>query len=207
MAASPYHARLHTMVFDIVQVGDPVLRRAARPLEPEQIGTPFVQELIASMRQTMYDAPGVGLAAPQVGESLQVVVIEDDGPWLETMSEARLAEIGRTPLPFAVLVNPTLQPVGDETDEFFEGCLSLDGFSGLVRRHRSVRLSALDERGKAFSMELSGWPARIVQHEVDHLAGVLYIDRMDTRTFTTNENFGRWVKARPADEARKLLSG
>lgn len=195
------------MVFDIVQVGDPVLRRAARALDPAEIGTPFVQELIASMRQTMYDAPGVGLAAPQVGESLQVVVIEDDGPWLESMSEARLAEIGRSPLPFAVLVNPTLQAVGEETEEFFEGCLSLDGFSGLVRRHRTVRLSALDERGKAFTMELTGWPARIVQHELDHLAGVLYIDRMETRTFSTNENLGRWVKARPAEEVRRLVNG
>ncbi len=74
------------MIFDIVQVGDPVLRQPARPVAPEEIATPFLQELIASMRETMYDAPGVGLAAPQVGESLQVVVVEDDGPWLETMT-------------------------------------------------------------------------------------------------------------------------
>src|SRR5437660_12421271 len=131
------------MIFDIVQVGDPVLRRPAQPLSREEIATPFVQELIVSMRETMYDAPGVGLAAPQVGESLQVVVVEDDGPWLETMSPARRAEIGRHPLPFAVLINPTLEPLSDESDEFFEGCLSVAGFSAVVRRHRAVRVRAL----------------------------------------------------------------
>ncbi|MDQ4097960.1 MAG: peptide deformylase [Actinomycetota bacterium] len=190
------------MIFDIVQAGDPVLRRPARPLSPDEIPTPFVQELIASMRETMYDAPGVGLAAPQVGESLQVIVVEDDGPWLEAMTPARRVELEREPLPFAALINPTLEPIGDETVEFFEGCLSLEGFSALVRRHRAVRVRALDARGKPIELELTGWPARILQHELDHLAGVLYIDRMDPRTFTTNENLGRWWKARPAGEVR-----
>ena len=195
------------MIFDIVQVGDPVLRQAARRVRAEEIATPFVQELIASMRETMYDAPGVGLAAPQVGESLQVVVVEDDGPWLESMTGSRRAELERDPLPFAALINPTLEPLGDETVEFFEGCLSVEGFSALVRRHRAVRVQALDPRGRPVEMELSGWPARILQHELDHLAGVLYIDRMDSRTFTTNENLGRWWKARPADDVRAGLGG
>ena len=195
------------MIFDIVQVGDPVLRQQARPLSADEIGTPFVQELIASMRLTMYDAPGVGLAAPQVGESLQVVVVEDDGPFLETMSPLRRAELGRTPLPFAALINPVLEPVGDATDEFFEGCLSVAGYSGAVRRHRAVRVRALNGRGEPLVMDLEGWPARILQHELDHLAGVLYIDRMDPRTFTTNENFGRWWKARPVEDVRASLGG
>jgi peptide deformylase len=193
------------MVFDIVQVGDPVLRQPARRLEPADIGTPFVQELIASMRQTMYEAPGVGLAAPQVGESLQLAVVEDDGAWLDVMSSARRDELGRDPLPFMALVNPTYEPVGDDTDEFFEGCLSIEGYSALVRRHRAVRVSALDADGEAIDVHLEGWPARIVQHELDHLAGVLYIDRMDPRTFTSNENLGRWWKARPAEEVRAAL--
>ncbi|MGH9225523.1 MAG: peptide deformylase [Acidimicrobiales bacterium] len=194
------------MIFDIMQVGDPVLRQRARPLSGEEIATPFVQELIVSMRQTMYDAPGVGLAAPQVGESLQVVVVEDDGPFLETMSGLRRAELRRTPLPFAALINPTFEPVGEETDEFFEGCLSVAGYSGAVRRHRAVRVKALNVRGEPVAMELVGWPARILQHELDHLAGVLYIDKMDPRTFTTNENFGRWWKARPVDEVKRGVS-
>jgi len=155
----------------------------------------------------MYDAPGVGLAAPQVGESLQVVVVEDDGPFLETMSPLRRAELRRTALPFAALINPVLEPVGEQTDEFFEGCLSVAGYSGAVRRHRAVRVRALSGRGEPVVFELEGWPARILQHELDHLAGVLYIDRMDTRTFTTNENFGRWCKARPVEEVRRSLGG
>lgn len=193
------------MLYDIVQVGDPVLRRRARAVSPEEIGTPFLQELIASMRITMYDAPGVGLAAPQVGESLQVVVVEDEGDHLDAMSAARRAELGRDELPFTVLVNPTVEPVGDDTDEFFEGCLSVEGYSALVRRHRAVRVRALDPAGRPFTLELEGWPARILQHELDHLAGILYIDRMDTRTFTTNANLGRWWKARPAEDVRSGL--
>ena len=195
------------MILDIVQVGDPVLRQQARPVPPEDIPTPFVQELIVAMTQTMYDAPGVGLAAPQIGESLQVVVVEDDGPHHETMSKARLAELRRTALPFAVLINPVLEPIGDETEEFFEGCLSVEGYSAAVRRHRAVRVRALNGRGQPVVMELDGWPARILQHELDHLAGVLYIDRMDTRTFSTNENMGRWWKARPVEEVRRSVNG
>lgn len=194
------------MVFDIVQAGDPVLRQPARPLRPEEIASPFIQELIVSMRMTMYDAPGVGLAAPQVGESLQLAVVEDDEEHLDMISPARRAELRRTALPFTALINPALTPVGDESDEFFEGCLSVEGYSAMVRRHRKVRVEALDGRGKPIRLELEGWPARIVQHELDHLAGVLYVDRMDPRTFTTGENHGRWWKARPASEVRARLS-
>ena len=193
------------MLLDIVQVGDPVLRQPARPLGPEEIPTPFVQELIVSMQETMYDAPGVGLAAPQVGEPLQLAVVEDDGPWLDTMSPARRAELERHVLPFTVLINPTLEPIGEDTVEFFEGCLSVTGFSGMVRRHRAVGVRALDEKGQPIELELHGWPARVVQHEVDHLLGRLYIDRMDSRTFTTNENLVRFYKSRPAKDVREQL--
>ncbi len=195
------------MIYEIVEAGDPVLRRPARPLAGDEIATPFVQELIASMRLTMYDAPGVGLAAPQVGESLQVLVAEDEGDHLEVMSTARRRELRRTELPFVALVNPVLEPLGDETDEFFEGCLSIPGYSAIVRRHRAVRVRGLDPAGRAVTLELEGWPARILQHELDHLAGVLYVDRMDPRTFTTNANLGRWWKARPAEEIRRAVSG
>ena len=193
------------MLLEIVQVGDPVLRRPARPVSPDELATPFVQELLVSMRDTMYDAPGVGLAAPQVGESLQLVVVEDDGPWLETMSDARRRELERVSLPFTVLVNPTLEPLGDETCEFFEGCLSVEGFSAMVRRHRAVRVRALDETGEPLELDLEGWPARILQHELDHLAGILYLDRMDPRTFTTNENLIRFYKARPSETVREQV--
>lgn len=195
------------MLYDIVQTGDPVLRRPARPLTAQEIPTPFVQELIVSMRQTMHAAPGVGLAAPQVGEGLQVVVMEDAGGSPETMSAARSAELGRELLPFTVLINPVVEPAGEETEEFFEGCLSVSGYSALVRRWCAVTVEALDERGAPVHLRLEGWPARIVQHEADHLAGTLYLDRMDTRSFTTNPNLGRYWKARPATEVRAALTG
>ena len=193
------------MLFDIVQAGDPVLRRPARPLRAEEIPTPFVQELIVSMRQTMQAAPGVGLAAPQVGESLQLVVMEDAGGSPETMSAARRDELGRDLLPFTVLINPVVEPAGDETEEFFEGCLSVSVFMAVVRRWRAVTVEALDETGTPVRLRLEGWPARIAQHEADHLAGTLYIDRCDTRTFTTLPNLGRWWKSRPAAEIRRSL--
>ena len=194
------------MLYDIVQTGDPVLRRPARPLRAEEIPTPFVQELIVSMRQTLHAAPGVGLAAPQVGESLEVVVMEDAGGAPESMSAARRYELGRDFLPFTVLINPVVEPAGEETEEFFEGCLSVSGFSALVRRWQAVTVEALDERGAPVRLRLEGWPARVVQHEADHLAGTLYVDRMDTRSFTTTANLGRHWKSRPAAEIRAALS-
>ncbi len=193
------------MLYDIVQTGDPVLRRPARPLTTAEIRTPFVQELIVSMRQTMHAAPGVGLAAPQVGEGLQVVVMEDAGGLPETMSAARRDELGRDVLPFTVLINPLVQPAGEETEEFFEGCLSVAGYSALVRRWRVVTVEGLDETGAPVRLRLEGWPARIVQHEADHLAGMLYVDRMDTRSFTTTSNLGRYWKSRPAADVRAAL--
>jgi peptide deformylase len=182
-----------------------MLRRPSRPVAPEEIPTPFVQELVASMHQTMHAAPGVGLAAPQVGEGLQIVVMEDDGDPRAAMSPARRDELGRDSLPFTVLINPTVTPVGDGTAEFFEGCLSVSGYSALVRRWARVAVRALDLAGDAIEIELTGWPARIVQHEADHLAGTLYVDRMDPRSFTTLGNVGRYWKSRSADEVRAAL--
>lgn len=193
------------MRLDIVQTGDPVLRRRASPVEPADLATPFVQELLVSMEQTMREAPGVGLAAPQVGESLRVFVMGDDERIIQLMSPSRLAELERQPFATRVVVNPVLEPVGHQTVEFFEGCLSVSGFQGLVRRWRQVRLRGLDGAGAPVDWTLSGWPARIAQHEFDHLEGILYLDRMDPRSFTTNANLGRYWKARPADEVRAGL--
>lgn len=121
------------------------------------------------------------------------------------MSEARREELSRDVLPFTVLVNPTVTPVGEETEEFFEGCLSVSGFMGVVRRWRTVTVEALDESGAPVRLTLEGWPARIVQDEADHLAGTLYVDRMDPRSFTTVANPGRYWKSRPVAEVREAL--
>jgi peptide deformylase len=180
---------MRIMILPIVQVGDPVLRAPARPLTPEEIRSKQVQELIDRMRETMRDAPGVGLAAPQIGESLQLVVIEDRPEYLKNVTPERLAILERAAVPFQVLFNPrlTLKPEAGEA-RFFEGCLSFTGFVGIVPRALEVHVDALDEDGLPVSIDARGWYARILQHEVDHLAGTVCIDRMYTRTLATQEN-------------------
>lgn len=191
---------------DIVQAGDPVLRRRAQEVPGAILGTPFVQQLIASMIQTMRAAPGVGLAAPQVGESLRIIVMEDDDEtqWAE-MSDERKAEIRRDRLPLLVVVNPVLEFLGNDTEEFFEGCLSVAGYRAVVPRWTRARLTGLGAHGEPVDLELEGWPARIAQHECDHIDGTLYVDRMDSRTLTTEANLDRWWKARPIEDIRKSL--
>src|SRR5579863_4257316 len=118
------------MKLKILQAGDPVLRAMARPLSLEEMRSGAIQELIEWMRETMYDAPGVGLAAPQVGLPLQIAVIEDRPKFLEAIPPERLAERQRAPVPFQVLINPRIETSGAQV-EFFEGCLSVAGFSAL----------------------------------------------------------------------------
>lgn len=179
------------MKLKIVQVGEPVLRQAARPLSEDEIRSASVQQLIELMRETMRDAPGVGLAAPQVGESVRLAVIEDRAEYVAGVPGDRLAERERSPVPFHVLVNPRLSPVGEESRLFFEGCLSLPGFVALVPRAHAVRVEGLDERGEPVTIEARGWYARILQHELDHLDGRVYVDRMLPRSFMTSVAYRR----------------
>jgi len=190
----------------IVQVGEPVLRAQARPLDPSEIAGAEVQQLIEHMKETMRDAPGVGLAAPQIGLPLQLAVIEDSEEYLKLVPSADLAERERNPVPFHVLINPRITAASEKNVEFFEGCLSLAGFSAVVARAHTVRVECLDECGKHREIEASGWYARILQHEIDHLLGNLYIDRMRTRTFCSLENFGRFWKGKPVSETVKETS-
>lgn len=171
------------MNLSILYAGEAVLRGAARPLTPEEIRGRSIQELIESMRETMYAAPGVGLAAPQIGLGLELAVIEDRAELLARMAPEELAARGRRPVPFQVLINPRIRTSGAEA-EFFEGCLSVPGYSAVVPRALVVEVDCLDHRGEPVSFRAEGWHARIVQHEVDHLRGILYVDRMRTRSFT-----------------------
>lgn len=193
------------MKLEIVQVGNPVLRQCARPLSLAEIRSPEIRKLIKSMRTCMHDAPGVGLAAPQLGLPLQLAVIEDREEYHKEVSEALLRERERSPVPFHAIINPAIEEMGEEKAEFFEGCLSLSGFSALVPRARSVRVSCLDERGQRRIIEASGWYARILQHEIDHLNGVLYIDRMQTRSFTSMENLAEFWKGKPVSSMKSEL--
>jgi peptide deformylase len=176
------------MAVIILQVGEPVLRQRARPLTVEEIRSTRIQRLIEHMRDTMREAPGVGLAAPQIGESLQLAVIEDREEYLQGIAPTILQERARTVVPFHVIVNPRLTVLQDEPAVFFEGCLSLDSFAALVPRALSVRVDCLNEHGEPIVLQARGWYARILQHEIDHLNGTLYIDRMLSRSFMSIEN-------------------
>ena len=136
-------------VLKIVQAGDPVLRRRARELTPEEISSPEVKALIERMRDTMRDTPGVGLAAPQVGVGLRLVVVEDRAEYQAGLSAEELATRERKPVAFHVLINPRLVVEDPTPVEFYEGCLSASGYAALVRRARGVRVEALDENGSA----------------------------------------------------------
>ncbi|WP_338693556.1 peptide deformylase [Streptomyces sp. Q6] len=186
----------------IVAAGDPVLRRPAEPVDG-QLSDELLGRLVEAMRVTMHKAPGVGLAAPQIGVPLRLAVIEDAANVPEEVRTAR----GRVPQPFRVLVNPSYEDAGGSQVAFYEGCLSVPGYQAVVARHERVRLRALDERGRAVDEEVVGWPARIVQHETDHLNGTLYLDRAELRSLShtlTQQAVERWAQPTPRLAAREL---
>jgi peptide deformylase len=193
------------VILKIRSVGEPVLRQHARPLSLDEIAFPSTRDLIASMRETMHDAPGVGLAAPQVGLPLQLAVIEDREENMKELTREALAERERKPVPFHVIMNPVLTLESAPEVEFFEGCLSLPGLVALVPRARKVKVECLDEHGQPKVIRASGWYARILQHEIDHLHGGLYIDRMRTTSLCTLENFARHWKGKSVAEVKRLL--
>jgi len=189
----------------IIQAGEPVLRQRARSLTPEEIRGREIQDLISQMRETMRAAPGVGLAAPQIGLPLQLAVIEDRKEYHKDVAAEQLALRERRPVAFHVIANPVIEIGGSDPVEFYEGCLSLPGFFAVVSRAHSVRVQCLDHKGKPETIEASGWYARILQHEIDHLHGKLYVDRMNTRTFTSSSNFERYWKGKPIQQVRQEL--
>ena len=188
------------MSLKIVQAGDPVLRKTGRMLTKEEIVSRPIQHLIEQMRETMREAPGVGLAAPQIGESIQLAVIEDRADYINEIPAEKLAELQRSAVPFHVIINPKLSFLDNSRAQFFEGCLSVDGYQAVVERALNVRVECLNERGEEVTISANGWYARILQHEIDHLNGTLYIDRMKTRTLTTTENAFRYGMNRNIQE-------
>jgi peptide deformylase len=193
------------MRLKIVQAGEAVLRQPGKELSANEIRSREIQNLIEWMRDTMHDAPGVGLAAPQIGVSLRLAVIEDKPENLKDLPADYLKERDRKAVPFHVVVNPLLTLEGSADVEFFEGCLSLAGFTAVVPRARRVRVECLDHQGEPKTIQASGWYARILQHEIDHLDGTVYIDRMRARTFMSVENHNRYWKNKSAADVRKLI--
>jgi peptide deformylase len=167
-------------ILKVARMGHPVLRQKARALDPTEVRTPAFQKLIDDMIETMAEYEGIGLAAPQVHESVRLFVagIEGSGDNLRI-------------LPF---VNPVITPVGEERADDWEGCLSIPDLRGRVPRAREVVVGALDRRGKPFELTLRNFPARVVQHETDHLDGVLFLDRMTTfESLTFLDEFQRYA--------------
>lgn len=193
------------MKLKIVQAGHPVLRQTSRPLSADEIKSASTKQLIELMRDTMRDAPGVGLAAPQIGLSIQLAVIEDRPEYLRDIPSAYLKELERSPVPFHVIINPKVTVLEDSSAEFFEGCLSVMGFAALVRRPTRIRVEYLDEQAKALTVEARGWYARILQHEIDHLNGRLYVDRMEPRSFSTGDNLSRFWQQENIEQVRAEL--
>lgn len=194
------------MTLRIVQTGDPVLRKVARQMTVDEIKSDLTKQLIDAMRDTMRAAPGVGLAAPQIGQSIQLAVIEDRSDYLKDVSSEDLDARKRSPVDFHVIINPKLFIVGEETVDFFEGCLSVSGFGAVVSRAEKVRVECFNERAEPITINAEGWYARILQHEIDHLNGTLYIDRMQTRSFTTMENVELYWSDRSIAEVQQELT-
>lgn len=154
-------------VREILRMGDARLLRQAEPVA--QFGTPELMELLADMRDTMLASDGVGLAAPQIGVNLRVVIFE---------VEANPRYPDAEPVPQTVLINPFVIPFGSDMDEDWEGCLSVPGMRGKVPRYKVIRYHGVDERGNVIDRTVSGFHARVVQHECDHLDGILYPKRI-----------------------------
>lgn len=188
-------------VAPIVQAGHPALRAVATPYDA-QLSDEELTALLEVMHRTMRAAPGVGLAAPQLGLPLAIAVLEDPG----TLSDEHAQVREREALPYRVLVNPSYEPVGDVRSSFYEGCLSVVGYTAVVARARQVHLTGHDEHGEEVDELVTGWSARIVQHETDHLGGTLYLDRAELRSLATTDGFGaRWAaEPRPAGASHAL---
>jgi peptide deformylase len=162
---------------EVLKMGDARLLAIAQPVRA--FGTPELEELLADMRDTMRELNGAGLAAPQIGVGLRVVIfgLEQNPRYPDA-----------TPVPFTELVNPTLIPLGEEQDEDWEGCLSVPGMRGLVPRYRELRYTGFDPQGQPIDRQVRDFHARVVQHEVDHLDGILYPRRIrDLTRFGFND--------------------
>ena len=165
------------MIRPVLRMGDPRLWQKSRPLE--DFNTKELNDLLADMRDTMAHLNGAGLAAPQIGVPLRVVIFG-------VTSNPRYPDI--EPVPDTVLINPALTPLSSEEEEGWEGCLSVPGMRGWVPRFKKLRYSGYDERGRRFQRDVEGFHARVVQHEVDHLDGILYPMRIrDLTRFGFNE--------------------
>jgi peptide deformylase len=181
-------------ILKVARMGHPVLRARAKPLDAAAIKSPRVQQLIDDMLETMNEYQGVGLAAPQVHESVRLFVAgfaprPDDDEEEEDDEESRVPQM--------VLINPEISIVGHETVDDWEGCLSIPEIRGRVTRARDIKVRAFDRNARRVEITARAFTARVIQHETDHLDGVLFLDRMESfETLTYLEEFGRFWNVR-----------
>ena len=170
-------------ILKVARLGHPVLRRPASPVPPEEVRTPEIQRLIDDMIETMREYDGAGLAANQVHTLKQIAVIE-------VLENERYPDAPQVPL--TVVINPVVTPLSEELAEGWEGCLSVPDMRGLVPRHTAVRLQCLDRAGQPVDVVAKEFFARVIQHETDHLNGVVYLDRMPD--LSTLSHIAEWNK-------------
>jgi len=182
---------------EVVQIGDPVLRERAREVEHDEIASDQIQGLIDDLIDTKRATHGAGIAANQVGEAVRVAIVE--------VEEGNPRYPYKPPVPLTVMINPVLEPVGDETIEINEGCLSVLDLRGDLPRHLAVRVRYLDREGVEQDEVKRGLTAGTFQHEVDHLNGTLFVDRADPRTFATWEQFDRHQRDEFVRRATRLV--
>jgi peptide deformylase len=192
-------------ILKVARMGHPVLRARAKPLEPADIKSPVIQQLIDDMFETMQEYQGIGLAAPQVHESLRLFVagiapkvVDDDED--DDDDDDDDEEDDRVPL--MVLINPEITIVGDGTADDWEGCLSIPDIRGRVTRAREIKVRAYDRRARRIEISARNFMARVIQHETDHLDGVLFFDRMQSfETLTFLDEFSKyWSRGRQVPE-------
>ena len=174
---------------EIVKIGHPALRHGTRVVPQELFGTPALYELIEVMRATLA-GQGVGLAAPQIAVPLRLFVIEDTEDRMSKLSLEQRRERHRYPYPFEAIVNPTWRAVTPRTAIEQEGCLSIPGLTASVPRYWAIEVEGCGPDGERKRWSVEGWPARIFQHEIDHLDGCLMTDRMLPRTLTSTDPHG-----------------
>ena len=187
-------------ILKVARMGHPVLRIKARAVEPAEIATPAFQKLIDDMFETMKEYSGIGLAAPQIHESVRLFVAG--------LRPSRLTgEMSDdNEMPFVAIINPEITPVPSESGKIeivddWEGCLSIPDIRGRVARPKSIKIRALNREGKRVEMQASGLPARVIMHETDHLDGVLFFDRMKSlETLTFMDEYGRFWRDDEEDE-------
>jgi peptide deformylase len=169
----------------VTHIGNPILRRVARNLSPQEIVSPATRDLLGDMVDTMHHEGGIGIAAPQVGESLQLAVVEIDA------GSSRYP--GMKPFDLEVFVNPRLSVLDETEQAFWEGCLSVPDLRGLVHRPRAVRVDYVGLDGQVRRIEAEGFLATVLHHELDHLAGILFIDKVrDTTNLATVDDYRRY---------------